>query len=145
MLVHVDQPHIKFSFEGAPEALLLIAEKLRDVYPSICIQKQNSDVVPAKEMDWYKSAKARLTPDRYLDTDRFNAGLTQKQLAERTGILQQHLSEMESGKRTIGKTNAHKIAKALNTEPERYLARTYGIAAEPSIKYSAKPRKKKTS
>ncbi len=143
MLAVVDQPHIKFSFEGAPEALILIANQLREAFPSIQVLPQDSDTVPAKEMDWYKRAKARLTPERFLDTDRFNAGLTQKQLAERTGILQQHLSEMESGKRNIGKTNAHKLAKALGTEPSRYLSVRMDIAAEPKVLYHSKHEKRK--
>jgi len=142
MLAVVDQPHIKFSFEGAPEALMTIVEKLRGAFPSIQIQKKSSQAA-ATEMAWYKQAKARLTPERYLDTDRFNAGLTQKQLAERTGILQQHLSEMESGKRTIGKTNAHKLAKALGTEASRYLSVAKTAVAEPKVKYTAKPQKRK--
>ncbi|HEX2769673.1 MAG TPA: helix-turn-helix transcriptional regulator [Geobacteraceae bacterium] len=41
-------------------------------------------------------------------------GLTQKQLAEMTGIAQHHISEMENGKRPIGKETAKKLAKALN-------------------------------
>jgi len=143
MLAVVDQPHIKFSFEGAPEALMIIVEKLREAFPSIHIQKKSSQAVAATKMDWYKQAKARLTPERYLDTDRFNAGFTQKQLAEHTGILQQHLSEMESGKRTIGKTNAHKLAKALGTEASRYLSVAKTAVAEPKVKYTAKPQKRK--
>ena len=40
--------------------------------------------------------------------------LTQKQLAELTGIPQSHISEMENGKRTIGKERAKRLGKALN-------------------------------
>lgn len=42
--------------------------------------------------------------------------LTQRQLAELTGIPQRHLSEMENGKRPIGKENARKIGQALNVD-----------------------------
>lgn len=41
-------------------------------------------------------------------------GLTQKQLSELTGIAQHHISEMENGKRPIGKETAKKLAAALN-------------------------------
>jgi ribosome-binding protein aMBF1 (putative translation factor) len=41
-------------------------------------------------------------------------GLTQKQLSELTGIPQRHISEMENGKRPIGKEMAKKLGKALN-------------------------------
>jgi DNA-binding XRE family transcriptional regulator len=40
--------------------------------------------------------------------------LTQKDLSEKTGIPQRHISEMETGKRSIGKNRAEKLAKALN-------------------------------
>ena len=43
-------------------------------------------------------------------------GLTQAQLAKMTGIPQRHLSEMERGKRTIGKERAKKLAEALNID-----------------------------
>jgi len=45
---------------------------------------------------------------------RYREGLTQKELSDLTGIPQRHLSEMENGKRPIGKKNAQLLAKALN-------------------------------
>ncbi len=45
---------------------------------------------------------------------RAKEGLTQKRLSELTGIPQRHISEMENGKRPIGKTTARKLAGALN-------------------------------
>ncbi|WP_429884710.1 helix-turn-helix domain-containing protein [Geoalkalibacter halelectricus] len=48
-------------------------------------------------------------------------GLTQKQLADLTGIPQHHLSEMENGKRGVGKDRARKLAKALNISDYRLL------------------------
>jgi len=52
---------------------------------------------------------------------RYREGLTQVQLAEKTGIRQNHLSEMESGKRPIGKENARKLAAVLNTDYRLFL------------------------
>ena len=47
--------------------------------------------------------------------------LTQKQLSELTGIPQRHISEMEHGKRTIGKERAKILAKALNVDYRVFL------------------------
>ena len=47
--------------------------------------------------------------------------MTQQQLAEATGIPQRHISEMENSKRGIGKDNAQKLAKALNTDYRLFL------------------------
>ena len=48
-------------------------------------------------------------------------GLTQKQLAQLTGIAQHHISEMENGKRPIGKETAKKLAAALNIDYRVFL------------------------
>ncbi len=52
---------------------------------------------------------------------RAKEGLTQRQLAELTGIPQRHISEMENGKRPIGKELARKLAKALNVDYRVFL------------------------
>jgi len=48
-------------------------------------------------------------------------GLTQKQLADQIGIAQHHISEMETGKRAIGKEMAKKLATALNCDYRVFL------------------------
>lgn len=52
---------------------------------------------------------------------RVKEGFTQQQLAALTGIPQRHISEMENGKRPIGKENARKLAKALNVDYRVFL------------------------
>ena len=52
---------------------------------------------------------------------RSREGLTQKQLAEMIGVKPSHISEMENGKRTIGKEMAKRLAKALETEYKIFL------------------------
>ncbi|MFZ3044401.1 MAG: helix-turn-helix transcriptional regulator [Desulfatirhabdiaceae bacterium] len=48
-------------------------------------------------------------------------GITQKQLSNKTGIPQRHISEMENGKRPIGKKNAKLFAIALNIDYRVFL------------------------
>ena len=45
---------------------------------------------------------------------RYREGLSQKQLAEASGITQNEISNVENGKRTVGKKVAEKLAKVLN-------------------------------
>ncbi len=52
---------------------------------------------------------------------RAKEGLTQRQLADLTGIPQRHISEMENGKRPIGKELARKLAKALKVDYRVFL------------------------
>lgn len=47
---------------------------------------------------------------------RSREGMTQKRLAELTGISQHHLSDMERGKTPIGKERAKRLAAALNCD-----------------------------
>lgn len=61
-------------------------------------------------------------PSVFLAGARYREGMTQAQLAEATGIPRRHISEMEHGKRPIGKQNARKLAEALKVDPRCFLA-----------------------
>jgi len=52
---------------------------------------------------------------------RYREDLSQTELAELTGIPQRHISEMENGKRPIGKERAKKLAEVLNTDYRVFL------------------------
>jgi antitoxin component HigA of HigAB toxin-antitoxin module len=52
---------------------------------------------------------------------RSREGLTQKQLSEMIGAKPSHISEMENGKRPIGRDMAKRLAKALRTEYKVFL------------------------
>jgi DNA-binding XRE family transcriptional regulator len=77
-----------------------------------------SDSVPWREVLKYKDEEL---PGVCLRGGRCREGLTQVQLAKLTGIRQRHISEMEHGKRTIGKANAKLLATALNTDYRLFL------------------------
>ena len=52
---------------------------------------------------------------------RHREGITQEKLAHLTGIPRRHISEMENGKRPIGKVSAKKLAAALKTDYRTFL------------------------
>jgi DNA-binding XRE family transcriptional regulator len=52
---------------------------------------------------------------------RLREGLTQKRLAELSGIPQHQISEMENGKRSIGKERAKRLAEALHCDYRQLL------------------------
>jgi len=60
-------------------------------------------------------------PGVFLAGDRYREDLSQRALAEMTGIPQRHISEMENGKRPVGKANARKPAEALNVDYRMFL------------------------
>ena len=55
-------------------------------------------------------------PGRMLRAARSKEGVTQNQLARLTGIPQRHISEMEHGKRPIGKARAKQLAAVLKVD-----------------------------
>jgi len=71
-----------------------------------------SDFVPWRET-YPECSEAQLS-GKTLAGARYREGLTQMQLSEITGIPQRHISEMENGKRPIGKEMAKRLGKALN-------------------------------
>ena len=60
-------------------------------------------------------------PGTILRGFRFRESLTQKELAQMAGLKPHHVSEMETGKRPIGKDVAERLAKALNADRRVFL------------------------
>lgn len=98
--------------------------RLKKMIRSTLDQYLAEDHVPAKAI--HDEAKQRHgddynTPGYYLRLYRQRAELTQAKLADKTGIRQHHLSEMENNKRVIGKVNAKKLADILEFDYWRLL------------------------
>ena len=122
MQVAVKTPRIELKMKGdIPERVILFLEEEYGVS-----LRQTADdgeeVVNALETDWYKRTIAAMTPGKALRIYRENAGLTQTALGERMGgIPRQHISNMENGKRPIGKENAKRLAAALHVDYRVFL------------------------
>ncbi|MEW6379903.1 MAG: helix-turn-helix transcriptional regulator [bacterium] len=95
------------------------------------IPVKNLDKVKKAMADYGAEEAADSTPWREVCPD-FNASLalqgarhreslTQKELARLIGISQTHISEMEHGKRPIGKEMAKRLAKALHVDYRVFL------------------------
>jgi ribosome-binding protein aMBF1 (putative translation factor) len=78
-----------------------------------------SDPIPWR--DAFSEISDETLVGNILSGARHKAGLSQKQLADSTGVHQRHISEMENGKRPIGKKNARLFAKALDTDYRVFL------------------------
>ena len=122
MQVAVKTPRIELKMKGdIPERVILFLEEEYGVS-----LRQTADdgeeVVNAFETDWYKRTMAAMTPGKALRIYRENAGLTQTALGERVGgIPRQHISNMENGRRPIGKENAKRLAAALHVDYRVFL------------------------
>jgi ribosome-binding protein aMBF1 (putative translation factor) len=62
-----------------------------------------------------------MQPGDILRGARHREGLTQAQLAIKIGVKPSHISEMEKGKRPMGKDMAKRLGKALNTSYRVFL------------------------
>jgi len=73
--------------------------------------------------DWMnaKGLFAERTPANMLIGARGKESISQMQLSELTGIPRRHISDMENGRRPIGKQNAQKFGKALNINYRLFL------------------------
>ena len=95
------------------------AERIKRFITSIEAEKQG-------ESRPWREVIAELRPDDAIPSailrgSRVKEELTQVQLSEMTGIPRRHISEMEHGKRPIGKETARKLAKALKCDYRVFL------------------------
>lgn len=80
--------------------------------------QESGESMPWREALGYTEAEL---PGVFLSGARYREGLTQVELAERTGIPRRHISEMENSKRPIGRQTARKLAEALHVDARRFL------------------------
>lgn len=115
MLAHTKKhPTESIRFYGSSQAI----NRLRKYARTTDVVEATADTIPAEEV-----APDLVTNPHgvYLRGIRHREELTQQQLAEKTGIPRRHISEMEAGKRPIGKATAHKLAEALNVDYRLFL------------------------
>jgi len=82
-------------------------------------EAETRDTVPWREV--FPPIPEAERPGRMLRAARSKEDLSQIQLAQLTGIPQRHLSEMEHGKRAIGKERAKKLAEVLKIDYHAFL------------------------
>ncbi len=68
-----------------------------------------------------------MTPGEMLATLRQLQGLTQNELAQKTGMTQANISSMESGRQQIGRDRALELAKALKVHPAVIMFPNYKV------------------
>ncbi|MBI3508447.1 MAG: helix-turn-helix transcriptional regulator [Chlamydiia bacterium] len=78
-----------------------------------------------RRIPWREVAKKEISrfsePGVILKGCRYKKNITQEQLSETIGVQQNHISEMETGKRSIGKEMAKKLAKFFKTNYRVFL------------------------
>ena len=76
----------------------------------------------SESIAWEELAMERLAKYRAagmaLRGARYREGMSQKELARRSGISQENISRMENGHRPVGAQVAKKLAKVLHIDPD---------------------------
>ncbi len=101
----------------APEA---VAARLKEAVEKIVTL---IDALPVKDEEvipWDEAFPDR-HPGHILAGVRYREGLTQKQLAEKVGVRPSHVSDMERGKRPIGRDMAKRLGQALGVDYRVFL------------------------
>ncbi len=100
-------------FVGRPDAI----ERLRQIASALGVQETTDSLTIEEAFPEYMANPGGAA----LRGSRAKERLTQMELSNRTGIPQRHISEMENGKRTIGKETARKLAQVLNVDYRIFL------------------------
>lgn len=112
-----------FSIQGdVPEYVM---KYLRTKFSDVRIMDLNStseenpesdeELIRWEDSELHKKIRSQMTPGGNLKHLRTTFKMTQRQLAEKTGVAVQAISAMERGRAPIGRKMAHKLADALGT------------------------------
>ena len=125
-VVKTPRTEISLSGEAAEEILAYLGKKYKIEIVSTAVaeaaeaveavEDDGDELINIFETEWYQKMKHRL-----LAGARLKRGMTQKELAKKSGISQSVISEFEHGKRAMTMKSAIKLAEALGTKPERLM------------------------
>jgi len=119
MLAVVNRPLIRIEAPVIPRKLVSFLRlnygKVEIVNSGDFAESDSDDAtMRVEDMNWFKEAKAKITPSHNLRIFRRMREMTQQELAEKLEISKQQISNMESGRSPIGKKMAMRLGKALN-------------------------------
>ncbi len=117
MLEHTRKPLID-TIQLAFDVPIHLVDRVRDLMRQEGVE-EDKDYYTVEEVFPYTAEEL---PRVYLRGIRYREDLTQKQLAELTGISVRHISQMENGKRRVDKELANKLAKVLNCDENALLS-----------------------
>lgn len=117
---HIEEVTITIKGLTSKPEIYIFPKKIGRELISYIEETYNEDSIPA-HIALPELADDIRRPATILRGLRYREQLTQKQLAEKLGVHQHHLSEMENGKRPIGKEMAKKLADVLHANWKMFL------------------------
>ena len=105
------------------ESILLSFEVPSALVDEVIVFMSQKGIQPKKESTLWRELldiKENELPATCLRGARYREGMTQEELASKTGIPVRHISEMENEKRPIGAKNARLLGEILNIDPRLF-------------------------
>jgi len=125
MLVHTKKPLTKTNkaSKTSGNTAFLVSCPVSNVSQIKKYLEKQGCILVNDEQEWVdaKGLFAERTYSNMLIGARSKENITQIKLSELTGIPRRHISDMENGRRPIGKQNALKLGKALNVDYRVFL------------------------
>ena len=116
MLAVVKTPRIELSLAGNESAVADLLKYLRARYSVAVLSESEDESVNAFTTPFWQET----TSGDLLQGFRLKHGLSQAELAEKSGIGQTVISAYENGKRKLSRRAAIKIGAALGEAPEKF-------------------------
>jgi len=120
MIAVVTKPEILLQGD-IPEEFLEITRNFFGKSRVKVTDESGEETIAVSGTVWFQKRKNALTPALCLKEYRLLQGMTQAMLASRLGIMRHHISEMESGKRTISRMMAKKLAEIFRVSVDRFV------------------------
>lgn len=98
-----------------------IIKHIEQQYREYLVDPDDDELVVWSETDLASTIDARMTPGKYLRNLREAQGLSQRDIADKTGHRSAYISDMENGRRTISRTTAKKLAELFNVSPAVFI------------------------
>lgn len=98
-----------------------IIKHIEQEYRDYLVDTDDDELVVFEETDLARKIDARMTPGKYLRNLREATGLTQQDVADKTGHRPTYVSDMENDRRAISRMTARKLAEMFNVSPAVFI------------------------
>ena len=123
MLAVVKEPHIRMELDGAEPEIRALLDYINSRYTVEVLSQTEEDddeCVNIRDTDFWKD---NVTPGFLLGGCRLKHGMTQAELAKRSGISYATISAYEHDRRKITPLAARRLAIALDENPDTFYSK----------------------
>lgn len=125
MLIVVNQPlidngGIKIEGENIPNKFLNYLKRTFGE-ENISFEEENTDPVLFRDTEWFKNIRGEITPEENVKFYRKQRGMKQKELASLLSTSKSVISDIERGRRKVGKEMAKKLSCVFNVSIEHFI------------------------